>query len=397
MSNVLAVAAVTTTLRHVLHRALTAGPGQVASADVTTLHPGKLEAQDEAGINLFCYRATPNAAWNTAGLPTRHGNGTVASRPFAALDLHYLISFYGKEDELEPQRLLGRAAAALAALPMFPRDLVTAAVDHYHHILGFLEKADLAQAQELVKLSPVSLSLEETGNLWSVLDAPYRLSLTYLATVAVVTTDLSPRTALPVRRRALTVAPAGPPGLQDVTTDPAGTLVTNGAVLVLRGSRLLGPRTFVRIGPVRLRPAAGATAAELRVTLTDDMPGGVHTARIEHLSADGRPLASSNAVPVVVRPSVTVGQVGATVPLIVDPPLRAGQRVTVLLSSLADGAGLSIALAPVAAPSQREVELERSDIPDGHWLVRVQVDGVDSLPEVVGDRYAAPALTLPPP
>ncbi|HET6856787.1 MAG TPA: DUF4255 domain-containing protein [Streptomyces sp.] len=397
MSNVLAVAAVTTTLQYLLHGALAGGPGPVAGADVSTLHPGQLENQNEAGINLFCYRSTPNAAWNNTGLPTRQGNGTVASRPFAALDLHYLITFYGNEEALEPQRLLGRAAAALAALPMFPRGLVTAALDHYDDKHGFLAKADLAQAQELVKLSPIALSLDETANLWSMLDAPYRLSLTCLATVAVVTTDLSSRTALPVRRRVLSAAPAGPPGLQDIATEPAGTPVVNGAVLVLRGSRLLGRRTSVRIGPARLDPNAGATAAKLRITVTDEVPAGVHTARIEHHAADGRPLACSNAVPVLVRPSVTVGRVAASVALTVDPPLRAGQRVTVLLSSLADGAALSITLAPVTAASQRELSLRRSDIPDGHWLVRVQVDGVDSLPELVGDRYAAPALTLPPP
>lgn len=396
MSNVLAVAAVTTTLRHLLHGALSGGPGQVATADVTTLHPGDL-TEEKPRINVFCYRATPNAAWNSAGLPTRHANGAVASQPFAALDLHYLISFSGKEEDLEPQRLLGRASAALATLPVFPRGMVTAAMDHYEHQLDFLPRSDLAQAQELVKLSPITLSLDETANLWSMLDAPCRLSLTYLATVAVVTADLSPRTALPVRRRELTVAPAGPPALAGVAADPAGAPVVSGTVLVLRGSRLLTPRTSVHIGPARLEPAAGATASELRVTLTDEVPAGVHPVRVEHLSADGRLLASSDAVPVLVRPSVAVGRVGgAVVPLVVNPPLRAGQRVAVLLSSLTDGAGLSIALAPVTAASQRELSLERSDIPDGHWLVRIRVDGADSLPELVGDRYSAPALTLPP-
>jgi hypothetical protein len=41
------------------------------------------------------------------------------------------------------------------------------------------------------------------------------------------------------------------------------------------------------------------------------------------------------------------------------------------------------------------VVLPRSDVPDGSWLLSLQVDGAQSVPELVGDTYGAPALTLP--
>ena len=91
------------------------------------------------------------------------------------------------------------------------------------------------------------------------------------------------------------------------------------------------------------------------------------------------------------------------VTLTVAPPLQAGQRVTVVLGRLEGGAPDDPS-APDPGPAAgrrrragRRSSLPREEIPEGRWLVRVQVDGVDSLPEIVGETYGAPDLTLPPP
>ena len=124
MSNTLAIAAVTSTMRHVLHEALGgAQPGPVGGADVTTYRPAQLSDADTvgnaaSGLNVYLYQVTPNHAWNLTDLPTRHGDGSLARRPVAALDLHYLVTAYGDEEALEPQRLLARAALALASTPV---------------------------------------------------------------------------------------------------------------------------------------------------------------------------------------------------------------------------------------------------------------------------------------
>ena len=83
MSNSLAVAAVTSSLRYVLERAQDAPhAGKVGGATVTTLHPSSLTTSDlagAAGINVFCFLATPNHAWNLNDLPTRRSDGSLTA------------------------------------------------------------------------------------------------------------------------------------------------------------------------------------------------------------------------------------------------------------------------------------------------------------------------------
>jgi hypothetical protein len=417
MSNGLAIAAVTSTFRYILDRALQAPhPGPVGGASVTTLPVQQLANTDlagTAGINLFCYQVTPNHAWNLSDLPTRRPDGSLVQRPVAALDLQYLITCHGQDTSLEPQRLVGRVVSALSVNPVFTRDVVDAALSLYagDTQTSFLAESDLADEIELVKLSPFTLSLEELSKLWGVFGTPYLLSLTYLATVVLIEAEVSPRTSLPVRQRTVTIIAAGAPRLDSVDTDPPGEPVLSGTTLVLRGSGLLGPATQVRIGPATLERAAGPGGAEFRVVLTDAVPAGMLAVQVTQSSPAGpggippaRTIATSNTLPLLVRPVVTVaGITSDTVALSVKPPLAAGQRATVLLSRLAGGGpgdpgDLTISLPAVAttAAPQSSVELHREVIPDGRWLVRLRVDGVDSLPELAGETYGAPALTLPP-
>ena len=108
MSNHLAVATVTGTLRTVITDAVAAVPG----AAVTMQRPDGAAANQGAGINIFLYQVTPNAAYRNADLPTRRSDGELLQRPQAALVLHYLLSFFGDDGKLEPQRLLGAAPAS---------------------------------------------------------------------------------------------------------------------------------------------------------------------------------------------------------------------------------------------------------------------------------------------
>jgi hypothetical protein len=415
MSNVLAIAAVTSTLRHLLDQALGGPqPGPVGSATVTTLRPEQLAGADDVGaaakgINVFLYQVSVNHAWDQTTLPTRRADGSLTARPVAALDLHYLITCYGDENELDSQRLLARAVLALTTTPVLGRDVVAQALQEYAEdpATAFLAASDLAEQVELVKLAPAVLGLEDLSRLWGVLGTPYLLSATYTATVVLIEADLVPRTALPVRQRVVAVAPTQAPQLAEVSTDPPGGAVVTGAALLLHGSGLRGPVTAVRVGPAELDPGSTATANLLRVTVSSAVPAGVHALQVVHRSVpgpDGAPapalLARSNAVPVLVRPKVVVASTtAAQVTLSVSPPLYPGQRATVTLSALDGAPGAPIAftlaqLAPDAAPSA-DVLLDRADIPDGAWLVRIVVDGAESLPELDGEIYAAPALRLP--
>jgi hypothetical protein len=91
MSNFLAIATVTAALRQTLNAV--AGI-DVPGAEVTTMRPDE-PTNTDARVNIYLYQVTPNAAWRNADLPTRRNDGGLVQRPQVALDLHYLLTFYG--------------------------------------------------------------------------------------------------------------------------------------------------------------------------------------------------------------------------------------------------------------------------------------------------------------
>jgi hypothetical protein len=416
MSNALAIAAVTSTIRYVLERALAAPhPGPVGGAAVRTLRLDQLSTGDlagTAGLNLLLYQVTPNHAGNLTDLPTRDASGALRRRPNAALDLHYLLTAFGDEASLEGQRLLARAVVALAATPVLTRDVVAAARAAHQAApeTTFLAASDLDDQPELVKLSAEPLSLEDHTRLWGMFpQAPFQLSAAYRATVVLLEADVPTRTPLPVRRASLTVQAGVAPALVSAAAAEPGAAVEAGTELLLRGTGLLrGPEipTYAEIAGARLTPTPASTSAELRVVVSDAVRAGIHGVRVVQVRpAPGpagppeRVLATSNAAPVVVHPRVRVASVGAAAVLFeVHPPLFAGQRATLRLDPLASGPepiALAVDPVPAGGAPEESVAVARALIPDGSWLVRVEVDGVGSLPQTTGEVATGPRLDLP--
>ncbi len=416
VSNTLAIAAVTTTMRHVLHEALGGPePGSVGGADVTTYRPAQLANADtvddgDAGLNVYLYRVTPNHAWNLADLPTRRGDGSLSRRPVAALDLHYLVTAYGDDGALEPQRLLARGALALAATPVFTGPVIAAALTKYAvDDTAFLASSDLADQAEVVKVSPAPLTTEEISKLWGTFSTPYLLSLGYTATVVLMEAQATPRTALPVLSRGVDVGPTSRPEVSDLVVEGGGPSVT-GATLVLTGSALLDAHSWVALGEHRIAPDAGSTTTRVLATIPPSVPAGLHGIRIVRVRpADpvtGEPervLAQSSMLPWLVQPSVgAVSVVGPTVRIPITPAVQAGQRAAVTFGRLAGGLPgdptlVGASFSPLASGEAPVTELEvpTAQIPAGTWLVRVEVDGVASQPAMTADTYDTPAVTLP--
>ena len=155
MSNHLAIATVTATLRDLVFAAVSA---DVPGANVTMVKPdGVGSGVPATGVNIFLYQVTPSAAARNEDLPTRSENGTLVRRPRVGLDLHYLLTFYGAEAQLIPQRLLGSAARVLHARPVLTRAQVNSSVA----ARAFLAGSNLAADIELVKLTQLPLTLED--------------------------------------------------------------------------------------------------------------------------------------------------------------------------------------------------------------------------------------------
>lgn len=206
MSNHLAIATVTTGLVRYLQGAVGA---DVGNAVVTAVRPdGPNSGVPQVGVNIFLYQATPNAAWRNHDLPTRRPDGGLTQRPQIALDLHYLLTFYGDETQLEPQRILGSTVRALHARPILTRQEIRSAVA----ASPFLAGSDLADEIETVKFSPQPLTLEELSKLWSVLfQTTYTLSMAYDASVVLIAAETRPQMAQPVATPAIQVFPGVTP------------------------------------------------------------------------------------------------------------------------------------------------------------------------------------------
>jgi Pvc16 N-terminal domain len=204
MSNALALAAVTASLRQLLQVAVSA---DVPGAVVTSLRPDAVAGGPPVTqVNVYLYQVTPAAAWRGADLPTRRADGQVVLRPQVALVLHYLVSCYGDDNELQPQRLLGAVVRTLHARPILPREMIRALVTGAD--FPYLQDADLADAPELVRFTPVALTLEELSKLWSVFfQTPYALSVAYQASVVMIDAEEEAQPAPPVQERAVAVGP----------------------------------------------------------------------------------------------------------------------------------------------------------------------------------------------
>src|SRR5918995_2327310 len=256
MSNFLAVATVTATLS----RTLSAAVGtDVPAVNVTTLRP---DEAPERGVNVYLYQVGPNAALRTAALPPRRDDGRLVQRPRVALDLHYLLSFYGDEAQFEPQRMLGSIVRTLHTRPVLTQQMIRDTVSDPDN--AFLASSNLADEVELIKFTPSSLSLEELSKLWSVFfQVPYALSVAYQASVVLIEPEVTPQRALPVRERNVYVVPFRQPSIEQIMSQAGDNQpvspdqpILAGYRLILVGKQLRGEVTRVLIGGVEAEPQA---------------------------------------------------------------------------------------------------------------------------------------------
>lgn len=299
MSNFLAIASATAALSNLLLRALREDmPGE--DVDVTNERPEELETGlAKPTVNIFLYQVTPNLAYRNADLPTRNSEGQVGKRPQAALNLHYLLTFFGSDKQWVPQRLLGSVVRTLHAHPLLTakdiNDALTAVMGgNPQH---FFKDSDLALQTERVKFSPLVLNLEELSKLWSVFfQTAYRLSIAYEASVVLIEGKETPRAAPPVLDRNVHGSDM-PPFIDKLLSqkDAQSTPLENqpivaNDILVLSGVRLRRDHTFVRFN-AKLIPASKFVEEfndrQIKIkldagTLEEELRTGRHAVQVLH-------------------------------------------------------------------------------------------------------------------
>ena len=331
-----------------------------------------------------------------------------------ALDLHYLLTFYGSDANLEPQRVLGSAVRTLHAQPIITADMIQATLDAAavedpaHFLLG----SNLGNDVERVKFTQLPLSLEELSKLWSVLfQTPYSLSVAYMATVVLLESEQSAQRALPVRVRSIGVVPFHRAQIDSIIdTDPANPMpdvIEINDTVELQGSQLDGQVSLVRVGEAELAPVADSVRTDrMRLLLTDpDLRAGIQG--VQALYENG---SQSNIVALTLRPEVTVDQPAVTaseLPIDFDPVVDREQRVTIYLNeqnppATRDAFAYSFeapefnGIADPLVPSTSRIVFAISDVQPASYLVRVQVGGAESvLGTDAGGSYNLPLAVVP--
>jgi len=386
MSNSLAVATVTAALQQIL-----LGPVGVAvsGANVGFSRPdGKDAGQKGPVVNVYLYRVTPNAAYRNVDLPTRRADGSLAKKILTALDLHYLITFRGSDEQLEPQRMLGAVASTLDAQPLLSPQNIQAAVKEF----DFLTGSGLDGQIDRVRFTPTALSLEEFTKLWSAFfQVEYSLSAAYQASVVLIESDDIPQENLLVQARNIYVLPFQEPVITQVTsTVGRGQPILPTSTLVIRGHHLSSNNTSVQLGDLLVTPAK-VTESTITLPVPAGLPAGVLGVQVIQQLQIGTPPEShsgfdSNVVAMVLHPVITpVSATGTEISVTITPTVQPGQRVTLLLNEAtipppSPPAAYSFTLPPPAVATVT-LNFDITKVPPGsiQYFIRVAVDGAESL------------------
>lgn len=407
MSNALAIAAATATIRNLLLSQVPLIDPELSDLEVTTQPPDLArKTVTKAQLNLFLYQTAVNAAWRNRDQPLSVRPGETGMPPLA-LDLHYLLTAYGRgesDNDGISHRALGCAMGLLNDHAVLGSDEIEAA----------LSGNDLGEQIERVRITAMPMGVEEMSKLWTIFQSQYRVSAAYAVGVVLIDSRLPVRSPLPVLRRGAEdrgpIAVAGlAPVLEEIRTPRSQSSVRLGEALLLAGKNLATADTAAVITSVRfdsetvLTPVAGDVAGELQVTFDDvvDDPlalsrwhPGYHLLSLRQTRADVPPI-SSNALPFALAPRITIAPLAAgagTVALTLTcaPRLREGQRVLLMLGDRQIAPDAVTTPADTSMPSSLDFTVP--DVVAGSHVIRLRVDGVDSIPVILEGMPPRPAF-----
>ena len=398
MSNDRAIAAVTSTIRNLLFKAVS-NDADLAGTTVTTRPPDRARQDGGTGnqINLFLYRTSIDAAWrNQDSTGIRPGE---SGQPPLPLVLSYLLTAYGEDDdEVLAHRLLGVGMQVLNDRPVLSRDAIAAA----------LTGSGLEDQPDRVRMILHPIPMDEISRLWATFSTGYRISVSYDAAVVLIDNTQALRAPLPVLARS--PGDLGPragaqvaPFVQAVSPPNAQPGARPGDTVTLTGQRLAGV-SQVRVsggalsGPQLLSVATATDGAvTVQMPTASPLPAGIVAITAQVTAADGDALPS-NAVPLALVPVLTgpaplagtLAGGSVTIQVTCSPPVAALQTVALVVGSQI------VAGATGAAGSQPRTSLAFTlqGFTAGSYVVRLRVDGQDSLPVIAGQTSFDPGQSL---
>jgi len=449
MSNALALAAVSFVLVDLLNNGLidrdisATGVGDVS---VTALAPDLIDtsATGPSQLNLFLYQVTPNQGWRNVGFPSRDASGVRIDNPPLALDLHYLLMAYGAQ-QLHAEILMGYAMQLLHETPILTRNAIRKSLSAPTLVpaggglppaMLNLYTSELAEQVELIKIWPQILSTEEISKLWTAFQTHYRPTAAYQASVVLIESKASIKTALPVQYRTVQVIPFEAPVIDTVASqqtdnapiDPDQPILP-GYNLVLQGSQLKGQVTSVLIGDSEVFPPdTDIQPNQIIAAIPPTVEAGAQTVQVIQQLLLGSPLTphrgvESNVTTFVLRPVIQVVDASSvqgtgsnpragSLDLTLNPPVGPSQVVSVMLNPVSPMSSpppaplaysfvvpprINLASPPASPPPPTaNVSAPFSGVAAGNYLVRVQVDDAQSLLSTdASGLYFAPQVTIP--
>jgi hypothetical protein len=434
VSSALAIAAVTAVLKDLLNNGIVANDLAAVAGNtvrVTSKPPDLLKtgADEEAGLNLFLYQTSHNTTLRNNGLPAFDARGDRVSNPPLALDLHYLLMAYGK-DEYQAEILMGYAMQLLHETPVLSRKAIQASLSAIPSLqvsgsilppaYQALAAADLADQIETVKICPEPLGVEDISKLWSAFQANhFRLTSGYAASVVLIESRKSTRASLPVLKSNLYAVPLRRPRIDEVTSaaePPADVRITAASTIIIRGSGLRGDVTRVQLGEVTVTPSnPGDARISIDLNGVSGLRAGVQAAQVIHDVLMGDPApgqphrgVESNVAPFVLHPTVSVPSSyslsAGTMTVGFDPAVGKAQRVTLYLyerdapetrparaySFLPPKDNGVVGLAATTA----SIPFVVAGVVPGDYLVYVSVDGAESPLGLSLGKFDSPRTTV---
>jgi uncharacterized protein DUF4255 len=429
MSTALAIAGVSA----VLQSMLTGLKSDLSTAlgvapDITALAPEDVTQTKDAKpcLNLFLYQVTPNPGWRNVNHPSRDAAGDRIANPPLALDLHYLLTAYGSAD-LQAEVLLGYGMQLLHETPVLARDLIRSilnpAIPPVLPIYQALQTVGLADQIEQIKVTLAAMNTEELSKLWTALQAQYRPTATYIATVVLIEASRAARSPLPVLSRGkvdpVTHREAGVavqpnllppyPFIESIAPDTKQIAAELGDTLIVSGHNLDGVAGQYRLlianawrgieRDIFPEVAASGTESSVSFLLPNDpvnIPAGTYTACLQLQKAGEPRPRRTNVLPLTIAPKIQSGSLPASIniggnPSITltptcTPQVRPNQRVSLLLG------GIELLADPFTVATATPSFTFTDPVPEKYW-VRLRVDGVDSL--LVDTSVSPPKFTGP--
>ena len=380
MSNFLAISTVTATISHLLEEIQTDVPGikiHNKPVDVINSEPSANK------LNLFLYHVSYNTSHNNRFLPTRNSSGDLVSSPKIGLDLHYLLTVYGADnDDILSQQILGSAIRVLNENPILTKDIISDAIKSQEKI----QFSDLVNEIQTIKLVPEKLSAEELTKIWSsFFQTNYRLSMAFQASVLLLDTKKKPKPTLPVKERLVYVKSFKQPLINKI--EPQNLEYISNAQINILGENLKDEKTLVHIDDLQIEPAkSDVFDNKISINIPQNLNAGIKRIKISHPLVVGlnqsehRGAAESNLGAFILSPKITkilpqdINR-GDNLTIHFEPPITPDQQAMLLVG---DQTFVIARHQKENAPIESISIKISEDFAAGTYLVRLRVDGAES-------------------